>query len=116
MNLDEQLGIKHHFADHLYAKEMRIDAGMRVEKHMHDYTHLSILGKGRVEVKTWETDKDGLKSMLREEYKAPACIEIPANVPHQITALTNAVWYCIHATDETDPAKVDQVLIEKGRT
>jgi quercetin dioxygenase-like cupin family protein len=114
MSLDD-LGIHHHFADHLYAKEMRIEAGFRVEKHKHDYTHLSILGKGRVEVRTWEADQDAV-TVHRQEYKAPACIEIKANVMHQITALTNAVWYCIHATDETDPARVDEVLIERRRT
>lgn len=114
MSLDN-LGIHHHFADHLYAKEMRIDAGMQVAKHMHTYTHLSILAKGRVEVRTWETDADGITTHKRTEIRAPACIEIKANVMHQINALTNTVWYCIHATDETDPARVDEVLIERGR-
>jgi hypothetical protein len=30
-----------------------------------------------------------------------------------IEALEDAVWFCIHATDETDPEKVDKVLIER---
>jgi hypothetical protein len=27
--------------------------------------------------------------------------------------LTDCVWYCIHATDEKDPSKVDEVVIAK---
>jgi hypothetical protein len=30
---------------------------------------------------------------------------------HSIEALEDTVWFCIHATEETDPTKVDEVLI-----
>jgi len=29
-----------------------------------------------------------------------------------VKALTDVIWYCIHATDEKDPSKVDEVLIK----
>jgi mannose-6-phosphate isomerase-like protein (cupin superfamily) len=98
------LGIHHHFADGVYAKEMRIPAGHWVTKHLHDYDHISILAQGVVVVEV-----DG-ESMF---YKAPACITIPKNCNHKISAHTDSVWYCIHATDETDPGKVDQYLIKE---
>ena len=44
--------------------------------------------------------------------EAPACIEIKAGMYHGVKALTDVVWYCIHSTDETNPDKVDQVLIK----
>ncbi len=42
---------------------------------------------------------------------APACIEIRAGLTHGVKAITDCVWFCIHATDEQDPSKVDDVLI-----
>jgi hypothetical protein len=45
---------------------------------------------------------------------APACIEIKEGLTHGVKAITDCVWYCIHATDEKDPSKVDEVLI-KGK-
>jgi hypothetical protein len=42
---------------------------------------------------------------------APACIEIQAGLTHGVKAITDCVWFCIHATDEKDPSKVDDVLI-----
>jgi quercetin dioxygenase-like cupin family protein len=95
----------HHFSDGLYAKQMSIPAGYEACQHAHNYSHLSILAKGRVLV---ETDD------WKKEFKAPACIEITAGVFHKITSLEDCVWFCVHATDETDPKKVDEVLIQRG--
>lgn len=95
--------IEHIFADGLYAKETHIPEGMRLPKHTHDYTHFSILAKGKVRVFAGEEVR---------EYRAPACIEIKANVPHEVQAITNVTWYCVHATDEKDPERVDQILIQ----
>jgi quercetin dioxygenase-like cupin family protein len=110
MNYDKTLAgtfeadpqIVHHFSDGLYAKQMVIPAGMMAGTHQHNYSHLSVLASGRVLV----TDDKGSK-----EYSAPACIEIKSHVNHTIYALSDAVWFCIHATEETDADKVDQVLI-----
>ena len=94
--------ISHHFSDGLYAKEAAFEAGTAILKHTHNFSHLSILAKGRVAV---------MKGDVIEIIDAPACIEIKANVIHGIKAMSDCVWFCIHATDETDPAKVDEVLI-----
>ena len=98
------LGIAHHFSDGLYAKEMHIPKGFTVGTHAHSFSHLSMLAKGRVKVITDD---------YNFEYTAPACIEIKAGIHHMIEALEDAVWFCIHATDETDPKKVDKVLIQR---
>jgi len=97
--------IEHHFSDGLYAKRMVIPQGFEVGQHAHKYSHLSILAKGRVLVKTDTSQK---------EYAAPACIEIKSGVLHVIQALEDSEWFCIHATEETDAEKVDQVLIERN--
>ena len=95
--------ITHHFSDGLYAKEMRVEAGQAILKHMHDFSHLSILARGRVAI---------LIGDEIEVIEAPACIDVKAGLVHGIKAIEDCVWYCIHATNEKDASKVDQVLIE----
>lgn len=99
------LKIKHFFSGREYAKRMTLPAGHYAETHSHNYDHLSILAQGEVVVTI-----DGNES----RYVGPECIVIPANAVHRIDALTDSVWFCVHATDETDPEKVDAVLIKEG--
>ena len=102
---DADLGIVHHFSDGLYARQMMIPKGYVALSHAHNYAHLSILSTGKVVVITDDA---------REQYNAPACIEIKAGVHHAIEALDDSVWFCIHATDETDVSKLDEVLIQEN--
>jgi quercetin dioxygenase-like cupin family protein len=97
--------IEHHFSDNLYAKEITLLAGTGIVQHKHKFDHLSVLAKGRVLV-LFEEDV--------VEYTAPACINIVKGVDHAVQALEDSVWFCIHATDETDATKVDEVLIQEG--
>jgi quercetin dioxygenase-like cupin family protein len=97
--------ITHYFSDGLYAKEMAFNAGEAILKHTHNYSHLSILAKGKVAV---------LRGDEIDIVDAPACIEIKSGLTHGVKAITDCVWFCIHATDEIDPSKVDEVLI-KGK-
>jgi quercetin dioxygenase-like cupin family protein len=94
--------ITHHFSDGLYAKEVAVAAGTAILKHTHEFSHLSILAKGKVAV---------LRGTEIDIVDAPACIEIKAGLTHGVKAITDCVWFCIHATDEKDPSKVDDVLI-----
>jgi quercetin dioxygenase-like cupin family protein len=48
----------------------------------------------------------------REKHIGPTALIIPAGKVHRIDAITDSVWFCVHATEETDPEKVDQVLIK----
>ena len=98
------LGTLHHFSDGLYAKEMKIPKNYSAGMHSHKYSHLSILAKGQVIVKTDHTE---------QTYTAPACIEIKAHIYHGIIALEDSVWFCVHATEESNLSKIDEVLIEK---
>jgi len=104
-HLDTDLSTKHHFSDNLYAKEMIIPAGYIAGMHKHKYSHLSILAKGRALIKTDEYNR---------EIEAPYCLDMEADIKHEILALEDCVWFCIHATDETDVSKVDEVLISRS--
>ena len=96
--------IQHHFSDNLYAKQFFVPKGFMVGQHKHEYSHLSILAKGVVVLKT---DDYNIK------YEAPACIEIKKGVHHFIEALEDSIWFCIHSTEEKDVTKIDEVLIGK---
>ena len=98
------LGTQHHFSSGVYAKQMHLPKGYMAISHQHNYDHLSVLASGKVVVKT----DDG-----EQEYTAPVAITIAKHKNHAITALEDAVWFCIHATNETDETKVDEVIIMK---
>jgi quercetin dioxygenase-like cupin family protein len=98
------LGIKHHFSSGVYAKEMHVPAGYVVGSHAHEFDHMSMLAKGEVIVKT---DND------EQHYVAPTVVTIKKAIHHEIHALKDSVWFCIHATEETDTSKIDEVLIMK---
>ena len=96
----------HHFSDGLYAKEMKLKKNAIASQHKHNYDHLSILAKGKVQVLF-----DG---GVVKEYAAPACINIVKGINHSVMALEDSVWFCIHATSETDVDSIDNVLIMEG--
>lgn len=101
----EEAGVdlKHHFSSGVYAKETRIPAGVRLQQHRHSFDHMSILASGVVNVRAngWV-----------ECFRGPAVIEMKAGAAHDVEAITDAVWFCLHATDETDPNKVDHELLK----
>lgn len=106
-NID--LNIKHHFSDSIYAKEMCFPEGYIALSHKHTYSHLSVLAEGSCIV-TYMIE--GEREHARA-YTAPSVIEIKAGIEHQIEAITDVTWLCIHATEEKDVSKIDTVLIER---
>jgi quercetin dioxygenase-like cupin family protein len=96
--------ILHHFSDGVYARQMTLKAGHEVDTHEHKYSHLAILGSGSVIV---EVDGE------MEKRDGPCVIDIEAGKKHRIQALTDVVWFCVHATDVADPEKMDEVLIKE---
>ena len=99
---DADPGVEHFFSDGMYAKRMHLPKGFRAYSHSHVYSHLSILAKGRARVSTDAGER---------VYDEGSCIEIKAGVAHEIEALEDVTWFCVHATEETDALRIDQVLI-----
>lgn len=91
--LEKELGVKHHFADGLYAKEIRLPAGSEVIQHAHDYDHLSIF-TGTIELTVDDHEETIMTSV-------PTCLVIKKGKNHGIKALTDVVWYCIHNEETT---------------
>ena len=96
--------LKHHFFPGMYAKEVRISRGHVLLSHKHLFDHLSILASGGILL-----DVDGVRTL----HNGPAALNIVAGQHHEVHALTDVVWFCIHATDETDVDKIDETLIAK---
>ena len=101
--------IRHHFIGQdqnkgVYAKELHIPAGFTLVSHRHPYDHMSILASGRV----------CLSLGTHHQYlTGPYALTIEAGQEHTLRALTDAVWFCIHPTEETDAAKVDDVILKE---
>jgi mannose-6-phosphate isomerase-like protein (cupin superfamily) len=94
--------VLHHFGPGFYVKECHIPGEQILEQHVHKFDHLSWLSAGSVVVEV-----DGKESL----HQAPAMIEIPAGKQHTVRSLTDVVWLCMHATDETDANKIDESLV-----
>lgn len=96
------LDIAHHFGGGVYAKETRIPAGHMLVQHKHKHDHLSILATGTAHL---------FRGSEVMRITGPKVVEIVAQEHHTVEALTDCVWLCVHSTAETDPAKIDEVLI-----
>jgi quercetin dioxygenase-like cupin family protein len=92
---------EHFFSEGVYAKKWTIPANTQVASHKHIYDHMSVLAVGHVTV---TVDGDTV------EYTAPAVLDIKKNLIHTIRAYEDSVWFCIHATSETDIDKIDIYL------
>jgi len=101
--IDAALEIEHHFAHLVYAKRAVLRKGRYVEQHIHHYTHLGILATGSVMVIV-----DGVST----RHEAGSVITVKAGSVHGIEALEDSIWFCVHGTDETDPSKVDEIILK----
>jgi len=88
----------------IYGKKMSIEAGYMLVSHEHSYDHLSILSQGVGRLKI-----DGTETLIMGD--TPFIVR--AGQEHTFRAITDCVLYCIHPTDETDPEKVDEVILAR---
>lgn len=93
----------HHFADGLYGRELFIPAGTVLTGKMHKGRHLNVLAKGDITVWT----EQGMKRL-----QAPAVIVSEAGTKRVGYAHTDTVWITVHASEETDLARLEEQLIE----
>jgi hypothetical protein len=76
-------------------------AGTFIDKHIHDYDHISFLQRGVIILDRGEE---------RLQFTGPTPILVRAGVKHRVSAITPVIWYCMHVTDEVDPEKIDEAL------
>lgn len=97
-----RLEVRNHFTDGLYARELRVPAGVLLVGALHRTRHLFVLTQGSIVV----NDGSGPK-----ELQAPYTCETQPGVKRAITALTDAVMMTFHVTAETDLAKIEAAVI-----
>lgn len=100
----DEIEIEHYFCNGVYLKRSLLKKGMKYPQHKHTFSHIGMLASGVVKV-----IGDG---MTRTSI-APAYITLRNDVEHEVVALADSVWFCVHITDETDASKIDETLIGK---
>jgi quercetin dioxygenase-like cupin family protein len=96
------IDLDHHFIGGVYAKAIHFKRGDWAQQHKHTHEHMSVIASGFCTVTI---------DNHRVSYGPGSVLRIPAGIAHTVYANTDATWLCIHATEETDPAKVDHQLI-----
>jgi quercetin dioxygenase-like cupin family protein len=91
--------IVHHFAPGIYAREMRVPAGAIITSRVHKFENLSILSKGRMALYM----EDGTV----REVSAGFHIVAPPGARRVAAVLEDAVWTCVHNTDERDLSRIE---------
>lgn len=92
----------------LFSRQMHFEKAGDIEiGHTHQFDHLTLLAKGRLQVTV-----DGVIS----EFTAPQMIWIHKDKVHELVALVdNTVAYCIHALrDKNDNEIIDPSMIPAG--
>lgn len=92
----------HYFAHGLYAREITIPKGTVLAGKIHLSEHLNIISKGDISVMT----EDGVKRIV-----APATIISKPGIKRVAYAHEETVWTTIHACEETDVKKAEELLV-----
>lgn len=97
------IGIEHHFGGGAYIKATHMHAGQALGQHAHERDHLSVLVHGTVRLHV-----DDAPARVLAGYQT---LTVEAGKRHRVEAITDALWLCVWATDDTDPATVDESIL-----
>lgn len=98
------LPVAHYFSDGLYAREIRIPAGVMLTGAIHLHEHLNIVSQGTIEVVT----EDGSDIIT-----APATLVSRPGTKRVGFAITDVVWTTVHANpgNERDIPTLERMLV-----
>lgn len=85
--------VQHYFSDGVYAREIKIPAGVILTGEIHKFRQLNILSFGEMSVYT----EQGIQRV-----SAPFTVVSPPGTKRIAYTHTECVWTTIHGTDETD--------------
>ena len=92
-----------HFADGLYARELFIPAGVCLVGALHKTNHIFTVSQGECYAVTHEG---------KEHMVAPYTGQTRPGMKRVIYAVTDTVWTTYHPTDETNPEKIAEQILE----
>jgi quercetin dioxygenase-like cupin family protein len=88
------------------ARPHRYGAGEVHKGHSHVLEHVTFLQSGQISVKRNDREAPTV-------YVGPMWIEMPAQVWHEITAVTEALWWCVFF-DHRSPGELAPFDAERG--
>lgn len=97
-----EIEVFHHFSKGLYAREIRIPAGVLLTGKIHKHEHLNIILSGKCRIITDDTD---------QVLSGPCTFTAFAGVKKVIYAIENTVFMNVHATDLTDIDKIEREFV-----
>ncbi len=100
-----ELRTEHHFAHRIYAREMRVPAGVVVVGKIHKHKTLNILLSGDMSVLT----ETGLKRI-----KPGEVVEAFPGIKRAGYAHTDSRWLTIHGTDNTDLVAIEAECVAQS--
>ena len=92
-----------HFADGLYARELFIPAGVCLVGALHKTNHIFTVSQGECYAVTHEG---------KEHMVAQYTGQTRPGMKRVIYAVTDTVWTTYHPTDETNPEKIAEQILE----
>lgn len=96
----------HHFSDGIYARELRIPAGVCIVGALHKTKHFMMVSKGKCSIATHEGST---------VVEAPYIIETQPGIKRVVYAETDTVMTTFHVTNETDIEKIaEQILVQEN--
>lgn len=96
------LPVFHHFAGGVYARELHIPKGTALTGKIHRFGHINVLLKGDITVLT----EHGMQRLV-----APCVLCSSPGIKRAGFAHEDTIWITFHATEETDPEKIEQQCI-----
>ena len=96
----------HHFSDGIYARELKIPAGVCIVGALHKTKHFMMVSKGRCSIATHEGST---------VVEAPYMVETQPGIKRVVYAETDTVMTTFHVTNETDIEKIaEQILVQEN--
>ena len=99
---------EHYFADGMYCRVVRRDAGVLIVGKVHKREHFYMVIEGAVAVV-----QDGAE---RKIYHAPSIIVSQPGTHRAVLAIKDSVCLTVHRTDKTDLDEIEEELIEDDPT
>lgn len=101
--VDDAFPLVHRFAPGVYAREITMPAGFVILGKQHRTTHFNIISKGTVSF--W------MQGEPVRKVSAPYTFVSGPGIRKVLYIHEETVWTTIHVTDETDPEKLEALLI-----
>ena len=100
-----EIETNHHFSNGIYAREVFIPKGTLLTGKIHKTEHLNILSKGDVSVLTeFGADRhEGHKTFISQPW-----------TKRVVYAHEDSIWTVLHATNETDLEKIEDLVIARN--